>query len=192
MKPIVPARLMKAVAAGWNPADAVASQYVFTSGNKIATRIGASSAGGVRGVTSRSAGKLYFEIRCIVDDPVTNTYIGIASGAYPLTGIPYPPQTPPYVLYYNAGVIMTEAGVVATVSTHVAGDVCGFEVDFSASTVTVYRNNTSLATVSYTAGSSMFPFFYSYTNAVGASMELRTSAADQTYPTRSGGFVAWG
>ncbi len=129
---------------------------------------------------------------CVFENAAGNTYLGIASGAYPLATAPFPPPATPFAVYYNAGQMLLDSGIGATIGAHVTGDVLGYEVSFAASQVRVFLNNVLQTTSTFASGSAMFPFFHSTgSSGYAHSMTLRTLAADQTYPSRSGGYVAW-
>ena len=190
-KPTAPAAAAPAAAVGWNIADATAvNDYTLSNSNKTATRANSNN-GGIRGLGSKTSGLLYFESFVDTDINVSALFLGIASAGYALATSPYSGPGGSFAIYYDAGGIQTDTGAGPAPTAYITNDVLGFEVSFAASTVRFFKNNTLQSTASFTSGSAMFPVMQTRGATTGAVATVRTLAADQTYPSRSGGYVSW-
>lgn len=178
---------------GWNPLDMapiMPAAYLLTNANKTASLVERQYSG-IRGLTSKTSGLLYFEVSIEADNPFTAIYFGVASADYPLISNPYPSPGGKFVVYYNVGRLINDSGLGASVQSFVTGDVLGFEVNFTTHNVAFYKNNVFMDSAGFAAGSAMFPMTHTIGITADAIDTLHTSAADQAYSSRSGGYVSW-
>lgn len=109
----------------WNPSDKSAN-ITLSGGNLIATWNG--SAGGLRSTTSKTSGKLYFEVT--LNTFLTNVYAGLANSSYALTA---PANTANVVLAFLTGATILGNGATlgSTTGSLGAGQVGRFAVDLT-------------------------------------------------------------
>lgn len=143
--------------ATWNPSDK-ASNVTLSNGNlTYAKATGAPPYGLVRATVGKTTGKWYWEITLQTSGEILE--VGLATSA-PLVetqdlGANIAITTAFSYFPYN-GNVYTNAGVVATWTAAIAGDVMGVAVDFDAATFKLYKNNSLLGTYSYSLSGTIY------------------------------------
>lgn len=126
----------------WNPSDKHAD-IALSGGNLIATLTGANGARrAVRGTVGRSSGTVSFEVTV----GTTNfKSVGVATTDASLAGVEYYPGKDVHGYGWQQGSLNKEHnGTTASYGTaHTDGDVIRCEIDFSAGTITFYKNGVS-------------------------------------------------
>lgn len=186
----------------WSTADAVAGEWTLSDGNRTASRAAVAAFWRhVRGTTSRSSGKYYFEIRLNAADATSNWMLGLTNATAVADG--YPGSTS-----YGLGIRLGdnfESGFtdVASVvfSFFAAAGVARFAVDFDAGKVWVGKNGSWLGSGDPSAGTNhaytftpatvgpLFPATGAATATVTTTLLSAANQFEQSIPT---GFLPWG
>lgn len=171
-----------------NPSDK-AADIVLSSGNLHAAKTGGNDWDCVRATGGKSSGKWYWEV--VMTQAMTNTreIAAITKGTVSLI---VQPGSSVDGYGYNGinGFLYNNNSGSAYGATYDVGDIIGIEFDASAGTLKFFKNNTSQGLISGIAAGTWFPTIALWDNS-GQATAMFTSAS-QTYPTRSGGFLAIG
>lgn len=190
-------------ASTWNSADKGAD-LVLSNGNLTITP-GAAMPGSYescRSTNAKSAGKLYFEVRCDVAGASNYGMIGVADSAMPTYagGTSYPGGGATGWGYYEqTGDKYHLAAATPYGSAFVAGNIIGVAVDLGAGLIWFSLNGAWQASGSPSAGTgaafsgltgSLFPAIGIY-GISGSTFTARFISSSQTYSPPTG-FSAWG
>jgi hypothetical protein len=171
----------------WNPSDAAGTAGTFSNSNK--TWVTSATNESVRGTSSQSSGKWYFEVVCNNTGGSTSGWqAGAMAAGNTLNGL-WTSNTGD-VIYRPNGQIFTNGGGTfqANAALFGAGDVIGFAINVGVNCA-IYKNNVFQFTATYTAAN---PKPYANSNgSVNASFTLRTAAADQSFAPPAT-YTAWG
>lgn len=121
----LPAAIIAAASPVWNPLDKHADITLSESNLRLTGTTATDR--GVRGTTSKSAGKWYFLTEVVV---LGNNVSGIGNAAAALTT--YVGAGVGSYGYATSGNVLNSGGVVASASTYTTGDLIGVAVDFTA------------------------------------------------------------
>lgn len=163
----------------WNPNDAGAG-VTLSNGNLTTTMV---SGYAVRGSVGHSDGKWVFETTYTqLDNGATPVY-GLGTSQSPLS---FPWNGPGELLIYNTSSIYG-SNIRGTYGVQpVVGDVISCAVDFSARTVTFYRNGVSMGVafnnVQFLAGTTYYPFISSPANTKTAIATTNFGKTPLQYP----------
>lgn len=173
----------------WNPSDKAAA-ITLSNSDRTASTTTPGQWVAVRGTTSKTTGKWYFEI--IIDAIAVNNNMGVCDLGPVLDAFDF--------AAINVGI---DAGGGTNKSANISfdgsphsfsvGTIIGFAVDCDAPTVATYANNVANGTFSGSGLASPNGGYYPLCalNGTGTATDtLRTAAADQTYAPPSG-FSAW-
>ena len=189
---------------GWNSADMAAGLSLSNSSHTVQQNTGNLGTGwiGVRAVTSRSAGLLYFELVGL--ETSNDEYIGIADASYVLASGNQPifggaAGHWAFIRESNGQVGNDTVGYAGFAGTPPTGtNVWGFAVNFTTRTVSIFLNGTYVFATTWGAGAAaMFPcvvYLQSLLTApdsTDSKMTLRTAASEFTYAIPTG-YSAWG
>lgn len=123
------------MATTWNPADKSAT-ITLTNSNLTAT--GTAVAGGVRGTTSQSTGKIYWEVTVGSVAPGSTSRIGVGNASQGLTA--NLGSTTTGTGYLSTGLVNANGGTSGTAATYTAGDVLGFAYNIGTNKIWIAKN----------------------------------------------------
>ncbi len=171
----------------WNPSDK-GTHVILSNGNLTATTDTFDN-NSVRGTTSQSSGKWYFEI-LVNHVQFVSFSIGIMNASATLNSSKPGSTADGRGVQPNGGVQDFSTGYSGSMSTFTDGDVIGFALDM-AGTLDVYKNNTYQLTFNALPTGAIYPAGDVVWDTVTTdSITLRPSAASQSY-TPPSGFTAW-
>ena len=180
----------------WNPSDKSAS-IVLTNGNLTATQSGVSGPYGVRGTTSKTSGKYYFEVTVVTIASLFPS-IGVADATHVLT-TNLGTVDAVSAGYRASGLLQANSGVTGIAATALANnDVVGVAVDITNHLIYWAKNNTwqnsanpSAGTggIDYITTAAVFPAMSC--NADTGSVTVNLGATAFTYTAPSGFTSGW-
>lgn len=173
-----------AVLSQWNPADK-SPTITLTNGNATANAT-VNGQSGVRGLSAKTTGKLYFEIAfgSLLGAGSSDTYTGVCDSNTSLTAQPIftTTGTDHYACYRFNGQYGSDAGFAGgTTAVGGGAHVIGIVADFSTRTMTLYIDGVSTVSIAWSAGAtSMFPWYASQANFADNAGTLRVVTAEFT------------
>lgn len=148
----------------WNPADKDAG-ITLSNSNRRATGSGGSAGHGVRGVSGKSSGKWYIELRLITIS--SEYFLGVATSGATLSTISNVYSIGGNYLvrssdgsYFRSGALVASGG-----GSGVNNDYIGISLDFTTNTARAYRNGTLQATDTGLSAGTYFPYFNTFNSA---------------------------
>lgn len=156
------------------------------SADKQTITYGGNASGSARGVLPRSSGVYQFEIQAVGTWSGATASVGVANSAVDLNLVMGSSATGYSVAYRNDGAKALTGSQTSYGATYVSGDIVGVVCDFTAGTVTFYKNGVSQGAIAASlAGKTVSPA--AGVAGTGVSFTLRTSGF--TYPIA--GATAW-
>lgn len=178
----------------WNPKDGDFVDYAFSNNNMVATKTGSTTNGNLRSNTSKSAGKLYFEVSNATS--AANLLVGIET----LAEINYPGSSNGYSYYATTGNRFANGAQLAYGATFTAGDLIGVAIDFANGKIFFSKNGTwqnsgdPVAGTGYAATGISGTYYIGIgrgtTGGIAVSTNLNTGATPFAY-TPPSGYSAW-
>ena len=176
----------------WNPADSGAN-YDFSNGNRTAAKTSLDNyiESLLRATRYVSSGKWYWEIYLNDTDlSVPQNFYGISNAAEDVDN-PSGTTTDSYGLLQSTGESYHNSVLTAYGSAFDTGDILGIELDLDGGTLEYFLNDVSMG-VAFTGVAGTFTPSANLLRSSAYIITARFRSADQSYPTRSGGFTAIG